>query len=513
MSEGKLKEVALILEDAIEIKDRKRHLRMFRKSFIAKEAFWWLILNKQCADERGALVLGNQLLEAGFIQNLSRPKKEKSFENNRDMFQFCSKMVPHRFSVLLDPSAVAGTGDEVAAGDGGNAQIPEESEVGAVATTAMYHNPLRTMGGGSISSTTGGGPEGRGRGGSLLLSTDGESALFGVSGESSTDQVAEADVEACVTREMQHGVKSLQQLNANFVRDFGEETFFTWRDLIKQLHFKYAGPVSRLLARIADQGAEIKTLDDTANVNDAKLAWLEGVITVMAAAVKRTMDVAAQWDVPPESYSILAEEKLNAEAVAVAETTKVANAARDVLRDAALIGQRDKRARSEANKEVAAAAVLTASSPIASAIPATAVGPAAARERTSSGLPEMRRRSSAMKSVGSRQSAQKTFAAFKDTQSKSFRKKATDATTDDTAAAAAPTTTAVVKPTRPTRPAKPLTPQEEEKEKKPEELPGWTRPQRMDSGTFQKGGVDPGVALVPHHLSGVFEEVDGEKDA
>ena len=132
------------------------------------------------------------------------------------------------------------------------------------------------------------------------------------------------------------------------------------------------------------------------------------------------------------------------------------------------------------------------------------------------------------KSVGSRQSAQTTFAAFKDTQSKSFRKKATDA------AAAAPTTTAGAKPVRPTRPAKPPKPQnlmdldnhrvrkgndgvvdseENEKEEEPEELPSWTRPQRMDSGTFQQGGANPGVALVPHQLSEVFEEEDGEKDA
>ena len=86
--------------------------------------------------------------------------------------------------------------------------------------------------------------------------------------------------------------------------------------------------------------------------------------------------------------------------MAFAATAKVANATRDVLRDAALIGQRDKRARSEANKEAAAAAAVAlaaaVSSPAASATPATAVGPAAARERTSSGLPEMRRRSSAM---------------------------------------------------------------------------------------------------------------------
>ena len=135
-------------------------------------------------------------------------------------------------------------------------------------------------------------------------------------------------------------------------------------------------------------------------------------------------------------------------------------------------------------------------------------------------------------SVGSRQSAQTTFAAFKDTQSNSFSKTATDAATDVTAA---PTTTAVVKPVRPARPVKPPKPQnllaldkhrvrkgnggvvdneeEKEEEEEPEELPSWTRPQRMDSGTFQKGGVDPGVVLVPHHLSGVFEEEDGEKDA
>ena len=118
---------------------------------------------------------------------------------------------------------------------GGGGQIPEESEVGDVSTTAMFHNPLRTMGGGSISSTASS-ADGRGRGTSLVLSPAAvDGALFGVSGESSTDQVAEAEVETYVTREMQRGVKSLQQLNANFVRDFGEETFFTWRDVIKQV--------------------------------------------------------------------------------------------------------------------------------------------------------------------------------------------------------------------------------------------------------------------------------------
>ena len=70
----------------------------------------------------------------------------------------------------------------------------------------------------------------------------------------------------------------------------------------------------------------------------------------------------------------------------------ISNATRDVLREAALVGQRDKRARSEAHKDAAAAAaaVATVSSPAAPA------APAAARDRTSSGLPEMRRRSSAM---------------------------------------------------------------------------------------------------------------------
>ena len=43
-------------------------------------------MNKQCADEQSSLVLGNQMLEVGVIQNLSRPKKVPMTRNTIPRF-------------------------------------------------------------------------------------------------------------------------------------------------------------------------------------------------------------------------------------------------------------------------------------------------------------------------------------------------------------------------------------------------------------------------------------------
>ena len=51
------------------IKDRKYHLKSYKKSFVGKELVDWLVTNNEALDRQEALKVGRELLEAGVIHH------------------------------------------------------------------------------------------------------------------------------------------------------------------------------------------------------------------------------------------------------------------------------------------------------------------------------------------------------------------------------------------------------------------------------------------------------------
>lgn len=94
-----LRLVTARMQGSIEVKDRRINLRMYRRTFVAKDAVHWLVESKTCSDGNAAVQLCIKMINDGYVQSITRGKKP-GFEANKDIFKFCVDLKPRRFTAV-----------------------------------------------------------------------------------------------------------------------------------------------------------------------------------------------------------------------------------------------------------------------------------------------------------------------------------------------------------------------------------------------------------------------------
>lgn len=80
-----LESVTERLEQGLEVKDRRYHLKSYKNCFVGSDAVQFMVSSGLTSTEEDALLLGNLLLDAGYIAHVLR---EHKFENKHLFYRF-----------------------------------------------------------------------------------------------------------------------------------------------------------------------------------------------------------------------------------------------------------------------------------------------------------------------------------------------------------------------------------------------------------------------------------------
>lgn len=80
-----LEGIVKLLEQGLDVKDRRYHLKLYKSCFIGTDAVEFMISNGITANEDDAVLIGRLLVEAGYIAHVLR---EHDFENKHLFYRF-----------------------------------------------------------------------------------------------------------------------------------------------------------------------------------------------------------------------------------------------------------------------------------------------------------------------------------------------------------------------------------------------------------------------------------------
>eukprot|EP00041_Stephanoeca_diplocostata_P008982 m.135635 g.135635 ORF g.135635 m.135635 type:complete len:351 (+) comp17561_c0_seq1:389-1441(+) len=270
------------MEGSIEVKDRRINLRMYRRTFVAREAAQWLVDSSTCPDTDAAINMCLKMVDEGYIQSITRGKKH-GFEANKDFYKFCVDLKPRRFTAV-DTDAPVGDLDE----DDDNS-VP------------MMLNPLRTHGASNDAITA-----------AVDLPECESADVRGheeireqMSHTAPASFLDEREVTRLVLKAMQAGETTPKRLRIALTPVLTADGFDDWKSLIKNLCDKYAGQVQPLLRKLDNQDSKLASLHQTIRDNDVLLNWFDELARQLSARLKVALDTAQLWENPPATYALL----------------------------------------------------------------------------------------------------------------------------------------------------------------------------------------------------------------